>query len=43
MIASLEKLEPTLVYKESIIPGIAEYPAEHTRALNHEQVLLVLA
>jgi hypothetical protein len=42
IIASLEELEPILARKESIVLGIAEYPAEQARALNHEQVLLVL-
>jgi hypothetical protein len=43
MIASLEELEPTPARKEGVVPGIAEYPAEHARALNREQVLLVPA
>jgi hypothetical protein len=35
-IASLEELEPILVHKESMVLGIAEYPAEHIRALNRK-------
>jgi hypothetical protein len=42
-IASLEELEPMLVRRESVVPGIAECPAEQARALNREQVLLVPA
>jgi hypothetical protein len=42
-ITSLEELEPTLARRESVVPGITECPAEHAHALNHKQVLLVLA
>jgi hypothetical protein len=42
IITSLEELEPILVYRESVVLGIAEYLVEYARALNREQVLLVL-
>jgi hypothetical protein len=35
-IASLEKLEPILARRESVVLGIAEYPAEHAYTLNRE-------
>jgi hypothetical protein len=35
-IASLEELELILAHKESIVPGIAEYPVEYARVLNRE-------
>jgi hypothetical protein len=42
-ITSLKELEPTPARRESVVPGIAEYPAEQAHALNREQVLLVPA
>jgi hypothetical protein len=36
IITSLKKLEPTLVRKEGVVPGIAEYPVEQAYTLNRK-------